>query len=269
MTVVDRSHPQEKVVAHQTRGDGVTRVPYPIGVRTLPVVRRTEVTPRMLRLTLSGDSLRELHTYQADDHVRVILPEADGTLRAPTPGTDGLLDWPKPPPQSRCYTIRRLDLQALELDLDFVRHDGGLAADFAEKVQVGDRLTIAGPPGSKVFPHHLGHYVFVVDFTAVPALARWLEERPADARATVLAVADDPTDGDYPLRTRDGDRVDWLTPEDSLQQSLAETATETGSFVFAAGEAGMVRTVRRWAKEAGLALLPTGYWKRGVGDFED
>lgn len=269
MTVVDRSRPGEKVAAHQAGGDGVTRVPYPIGVRTLPVVRRTEVTPRMLRLTLSGESLRELHTYQADDHVRVIVPEPDGTLRAPTPGAGGLLDWPKPPAQSRCYTIRRLDRQALELDLDFVRHEGGLAADFAERVQVGDRLTLAGPPGSKVFPHQFGHYVFVVDFTAVPAAARWLEERPAGARTSVIAVAGDPTDRDYPLRTRDGDTVDWLLPAVSLERRLGQIATETDSFVFAAGEAGMVRTVRRWAKETGLPLLPTGYWKRGVGDFED
>jgi NADPH-dependent ferric siderophore reductase len=268
-TPVDRSRPREKVAAHQATGDGVTRVPYPIGVRSVMVTRRTEVAPRMLRLTLAGESLRGLHTYQADDHVRVLVPEEDGSVRAPTPRDDGLLDWPKPWPPSRCYTIRRFDPESLELDLDFVRHEGGIAAAFAENIEVGEEIVIAGPPGVKVFPHHLGHYVFVVDFTALPAAARWLEERPTGARTTVLAVIDDPSDREYPVTARDGDRIDWLLPEDSLEERLTDIPTEPDSFVFAAGEAGMVKVVRGWAKGAGLPLLPTGYWKRGTGDFED
>lgn len=35
-------------------------------------------------------------------------------------------------------------------------------------------------------------------------------------------------------------------------------------FLFAAGEAGDIAPLRRWSKQAGIAALITGYWKRGA-----
>ncbi|MEV0821676.1 siderophore-interacting protein [Nonomuraea rubra] len=63
----------------------MTRIPYPIGIRTVTVGRRELVTPRMLRLTLTGPGLDGFHSYVFDDHVRIVFPDPDGTCRLPVP----------------------------------------------------------------------------------------------------------------------------------------------------------------------------------------
>ena len=145
----------------------------------------------MLRLTLGGPALAGFHTYQADDHVKIVFPDPDGTRRDPVPDAQRMLDWPRPLPTTRKYTVRRYDAAACEIDLDFVLHDGGVASTWAASAAVGDEVTIAGPPGAKAFPHNYDHYVFAVDATALPAVARWLEESPADVSAHVVAEVDD------------------------------------------------------------------------------
>ncbi|MFI0421075.1 siderophore-interacting protein [Spongiactinospora sp. 9N601] len=272
-TTEDRSDPREKVAAHHRAGSGNVRVPYPIGVRTTTIVARQELTPRMLRLTLGGPGLDGFHTYQADDHVKIVFPDADGTLRAPVPNDQQMLDWPHPMPPTRKYTIRRYDAAARELDLDFVLHDGGLASTWAEKAQVGDAVVVAGPPGAKAFPHTYDHYVFAVDPTALPAAARWLEEAPADVSAHVVIECDDPAEHDYPLPGgRPGVQIIRLVREGSLS-TLADVVRSLDlpgrAFLFAAGEAGDIRPLRAWSAGRMDALI-TGYWKRGVaGLVED
>ena len=85
------------------------RIGYPIGVRGVRVVARRQLTPRMLRLTLGGPALAGFHTYQADDHVKIVFPDPDGTRRDPVPDGQGMLDWPAPLPTTRKYTVRRYD----------------------------------------------------------------------------------------------------------------------------------------------------------------
>ncbi|MGC4893679.1 siderophore-interacting protein [Micromonospora sp. DT31] len=268
---VDRSDPAGRVAAHHRAGTGTTRIGYPIGVRRVRVVARQRLTPRMLRLTLGGPALADFHTYQADDHIKIVFPEPDGTRRDPVPDGQGMLDWPRPMPPTRKYTVRRYDPAAPELDLDFVLHDGGLASTWADTAEVGDEVTIAGPPGAKAFPHHYDHYVFAVDATALPAVARWLEESPADVSAHVVAEVD-AAERDYPLATRDAVTVTWLVREGG-HSTLAETVRSLPlppgrTFLFAAGEATDVRPLRAWRTDR-LDSLVTGYWKRGVAGLED
>ncbi|GGO68116.1 siderophore-interacting protein [Nonomuraea cavernae] len=269
---IDRHDPGERVAAHHRDGKGTTRIGYPIGVREVSVLARRHVTPRMLRLTLGGPELDGFHTYQADDHVKLVFPDPDGTRRVPVPNDELSLDWPKPSPASRKYTVRRFDADAGELDLDFVLHDGGLASTWATAAEVGDRIVIAGPPGAKAFAHTYGHYVFAVDATALPAVARWLEESPVDVSAEVVIETDDAAEHGYPLAPRDGVRVTWLVRE-GTRSSLAETVQgvslpERPAFLFAAGEAGDIKPLRSWSRGR-LDSLFTGYWKRGVAGLED
>ncbi len=269
---IERHDPRGRVAAHHAGGSGVARIGYPIGVRTAPVARRELVTPRMLRLTLAGPELDGFHTYQADDHVKIVFPDADGTVRAPVPNDRLELDWPKPWSPTRKYTVRRYDEAARELDLDIVLHEGGLAADWAARVAVGDPVTIAGPPGAKAFPHHYPHYVFAVDATALPAAARWLEESPSGVSAHLVIETDDPAEHAYPLAERAGVEVTWLVREGG-RSLLAETVRglrlpEGPAFLFAAGEAGDIKPLRAWSAGR-LDALFTGYWKRGVAGLED
>ncbi|MCX4471686.1 NADPH-dependent ferric-chelate reductase [Micromonospora sp. MW-13] len=269
---VDRHDPATRVAAHHRAGSGTARIGYPIGVRSIRVVARQQLTPRILRLTLAGPALAGFHTYQADDHVKIVFPDPDGTRRDPVPNGQGMLDWPRPLPTTRKYTVRRYDAAGHELDLDFVLHDGGVASTWATSAAVGDEVTIAGPPGAKAFPHHYDHYVFAVDSTALPAVGRWLDHSPADVSAHVVVEVDDAAERGYPLASRDGVTVTWLVRE-STGSTLAEEVRSLRlpagrAFLFAAGEATDIRPLRAWSRD-GLDSLITGYWKRGIAGLED
>ncbi|MEO3785786.1 siderophore-interacting protein [Actinocorallia sp. B10E7] len=268
---MDRSAPRDRVASHHKAGSGTVRIGYPIGVRTVTVTRRVQVTPNIVRLTLSGPELDGFHTYQADDHVKVVFPDPDETLRLPTANEELTLDWPRPLPPARKYTIRRYDAAAREADLEVVLHEGGLGSSWAASVEVGDEVSIAGPPGAKAFAHNYDHYVFAVDTTALPALGRWLEESPSDVSAHVVIETDDAADHAYPLASRDGVQVTWLVRDGG--SALAETVRslplpDARTFLFAAGEADDIKPLRAWSKERFDSLF-TGYWKRGVAGLDD
>ncbi|TDC46287.1 siderophore-interacting protein [Actinomadura sp. KC345] len=275
--LTERHDPRGRVLEHHRTGTEVRRIGYPICIRTGRLLRREQITRNIVRLTVGGPELAGFHTYQADDHVKIVFPDADGTRRLPVPTPDLSLDWPTPSPPSRRYTIRRYDADACEIDFDFVLHPGGLASAWAADVRPGEDVSIAGPPGAKAFPHNYDHYVFAVDATALPAAARWLEESPPDVSARLVIETPDAADHAYPLAARDGVEVTWLV-RDGDRSPLAEAVMSLDpparrTFLFAAGEAGAIKPLRAWARDLkaanGMDALFTGYWKRGVADLED
>jgi NADPH-dependent ferric siderophore reductase len=256
---------RERVAEHQRSGVGAVRFAYPILVRSVPLVDREDLNPHMLRLTLRGDELAALHSYQADDHVKIVLPDQDGTLRAPVPNDRQMLDWPKPMPPGRDYTIRRHVDTTLVLDI--VRHDGGLASEWLDALRLGDQVTVAGPPGGHAFRYTHDRYVLAVDATGLPAAARWLEEAPTDAPVHLVVETAHAEEHEYPLPERDRLEVVRLVRGDGsgLADAVAALDSPAGTFLFAAGEASDIRPLRRWSKELSSV---TGYWKRGVEGFE-
>jgi len=269
--MIDRSDPEHRVATHHRVGRGTVRIAYPIGVRTVKVVARQQITPRMIRLTLGGDGFAGQHTYQCDDHVRIVFPDPDGRLRIPVPNDHQMLDWPEPFPPTRKYTIRHFDAEARQLDVDFVLHGGGLASTWANNVNIGDEITIAGPPGAQAFAHNYDHYLFAVDATGLPAAARWLAAAPPDVSADVVVETESAEEHAYPLARRGRVRVRWLVRGDSsrLAATIQELAPPAGRvFLFAAGEAADIKPLRSW-RPAHVDSLITGYWKRGVAGFDD
>ena len=119
-------------------------------------------------------------------------------------------------------------------------HDGGLASSWATTVAVGDEVTIAGPPGAKAFAHNFDHYVFAVDSTALPAVARWLDQSPADVSAHVVIETDYDVEHGYPLAVRENVDVTWLVRhggESALASTVKSLALPDGRcFLFAAGK---------------------------------
>lgn len=277
--MTDRSNPGPKVAAHHSGGRGTTRVPYPIGIRRGVVTKREQLSAHMVRVTVAGDELRSIVSHQADDHVRVLFAFPDGTRNDPVQNADLELDWVKPVPPSRKYTLRRVDTDAGEIDLDFVVHEGGFASEWASTVQVGDEAVVAGPPGAVAFAHTYAHYVLIADPTGLPAVARWLAEADWLAErgvgVDVVVETDHDAEAAYPLTERDGVRVQWHSRAagSRLGAILAELELDGVAadevFVFAAGEATDLKAVRRFANERGYDALVTGYWKRGVADLDE
>ncbi len=248
----------------------------PLRVRELTVMRRESVTPRMVRVVLGGDGVDVLGSATPDEHVKIVLADPDGTVRPPVETADGAsLEWPRPFPPNREYTIRRHDPEAGELWIDFVVHPGGLASDWAETALPGDTVWVAGPRPGEPVPDDADLHVLLADHTALPAVARWLEELRPGVDAEVAVVVPDAGDQQQ-LAVREGVRVTWYhadvasgTADDVLGDHLAGLDLPAGRTVYlwAAGEAGVLKPVRRWARAHGFARGTcdiAGYWRRST-----
>jgi len=73
-----------------------------------------------------------------------------------------------------------------------VKHGLGTATTWAYRAQPGERIHIAGPSSSRSLPEGAERLLIAGDDTATPAIARFLEDLPADARGQVfLEVAEE------------------------------------------------------------------------------
>ncbi|AOK31214.1 FAD-binding protein [Burkholderia singularis] len=257
----------------------VARVRHPLKFRLLQVKHVSAVTPHLMRVTLTGDELHDFESASFDDHVKVFFPPPGEDAPArPELGPNGIV-FPedRPRPVARDFTPRRYDRDARELDLDFVLHHPGPASQWAAHAQVGQMLGIGGPRGSFVIPKDFDWHLLIGDDTALPAIARRLEELPAGARVTVvLEVADPSAQIDFATRTNLY-RV-WLHRNDAAQttngasqlvSALRDLPLPAGDgYVWAAGEASEMRAVREHlCGERGIAksrIRAAAYWKRGA-----
>ncbi|MFI6815930.1 siderophore-interacting protein [Nonomuraea sp. NPDC050328] len=264
--IVDREGYLDRIAEVRT-GESARQVAYPIKIREVEVIRNAMIGERLIRVTFGGEGTAGFEAHAPDEHVRLIFPEADGTLRVP--GQDGfMLAWPKPFPTTRKYTVRRYDPATGELDLDFVLHGSGVASDWARTAEPGAKVHIAGPPGGLVVPHTYDRYLLAGDLTALPAIARWLEEMPRTAAGWAFIEAEE----EIELAAPEGVEVRWVGPGE-LARAVQEVGIEGRVFVWAAGEAGELKPLRRWVREE-LKLAAddydiTGYWKRGATDYSD
>ncbi|WP_421914097.1 DUF2218 domain-containing protein [Mesorhizobium sp.] len=194
------------------QGDGAVGQPLPY-FREMRVVRTASVTPHMRRVTLAGNNLERFATGGL--HIRLLLPRDGITPAWPVTGADGRPAWPEAEqrPDVRIYTLRRVDVEKGEVDIDFVLHEGeGMpGARFGCNADIGDIVGMTGPGGGSVAP--ADWYLLAGDETALPAIGRILEELPGDAQAVVrIEVADGAEE--QPLASRAGLDVQWLHRND-------------------------------------------------------
>ncbi|MCJ7858896.1 SIP domain-containing protein [Corynebacterium kalidii] len=265
---------------------------YPITMRELEVLRIEDVTPGMRRVVFGGEGLREhlrdgeqvpaIVSDGFDDDMRMIFPHpVTGERPYPVSLGDGRLDWTAEVNELfRTYTVRRWTPEAGkfgELVVDFARHGAGLAEGWSDTASVGDRVYAAGPKNCASLPVHTDWLLLIGDETALPAIGRCLEELPAGHR--VVAVVEVPERADIQhdldgLATADGAGIDlrWVVRAEggdftATVAALAQDGALPGGtpFVWAAGEAGRLKTVRRFVKERGVPrehVQITGYWRR-------
>ncbi|KVC74573.1 siderophore-interacting protein [Burkholderia ubonensis] len=255
----------------------VTRVRHPLKFRLLQVVGVHAVTPHLLRVTLSGPDLADFESASFDDHVKVFLPPPGAERPAlPSLGPDGpVFPDGEPKPVARDFTPRRFDRTKCELDLEFVLNHPGPASQWAAQARVGQWLGIGGPRGSFVVPTGFDWHLLIGDDTALPAVARRLEELPAGSRAAVvLEVAD--RRAQIAFDTRAEVHEIWRFRDeaqagggDALLDAVRDLPLPTGDgYVWAAGEALAMRAVRQHLTgERGVdkaRIRAAAYWKRGA-----
>ncbi|MFG3405679.1 siderophore-interacting protein [Streptomyces sp. NPDC048142] len=254
---------------------------HPLVLRRVNVRRVHEVTPRMRRVVLGGEDLaaftRDGTSRPAfaapgfDDHIKLILA-ADGDVRAALPAQlpHGIEWTPAEHRLTRDYTPRRVDLQEGELHLDFVVHGEGPAEAWSASAREGDELWFVGPKSSLRLPERLDWILLIGDETALPAIGRFLDERPLDAPAHVLVTVSDAS-ARQELALRDGDTITWVVAEPgdaaALEAAVRALPVPAGEgYAWAAAESRALLPVRRYLqRERKLPkdrLNITGYWHR-------
>ena len=171
---------------NDTNAQTIHRVMHEIKRRKLEVLRVVDLTPRMRRITVGGPELAGFISLGSDDHVKLFFPQNQQELSALETLELGAGKKSDTMPPMRDYTPRRYDLDTLELDIDFVLHGDGPAATWAAQAKPGQFLHIGGPRGSMVVPDIFDSYLLIGDETALPAIARRLEELPGNRRALVV-----------------------------------------------------------------------------------
>jgi NADPH-dependent ferric siderophore reductase len=214
----------------------------PVGVNFLSVV-------------LEGEDLADFNSPGFDDHVKFMFKDEHGVV------------------QSRDITPRRFEPQKRRLTLEFAMHEGGAACQWARRALRDDEVEIGGPKGSVIVPTDYPWHLLAGDPTAAPAIARRLEELPADVRAYVFMLADDPDDRRV-LASRAETHVEWTYDEEHLEAMLRDFELPEGEgFVWCAGEAALAARLRdlfvNEKQHPRHALRIAGYWKSDEAGYHE
>ena len=253
----------------------IHRVMHEIKRRKLEVLRVVDLTQRMRRITLGGPELAGFISLGSDDHVKLFFPQTAEELAAleNLQLSAGLKGSAMPP--MRDYTPRRYDLNTFELDIDFVLHGDGPAATWAAQAQPGQYLHIGGPRGSMVVPDIFDSYLLIGDETALPAIARRLEELPANRRALVVVEVENALE-QQPLNSAASVEVIWVhrdMPGEDLLNTVEGLTIPAGElYAWVATESALSRKVRRVLLDThGLNeefVKAVGYWRLDGGTEE-
>lgn len=258
-------------------GGGRTGGPRRPPPRQVKVIGTTRLTPNLLSVTFSGDALASFAQPVPTGHIKLFLPEGDGTMRVGIAGADGMVEWPDGRPTMRTFTPRSFDADARTLEVWFVLHGDGPAARWAASAKPGDRASIGGPGGRFEIEQSDNRWWIAGDASAVPAVATLIEALPSDAVAEVHLEIDDAGD-EIALPEHPGVDVTWhlrarVTPGQTLLDALHDADIAPDTHLWAGCEAAAVRRIR--AHALGELALPRtqvttrGYWRIGAANHPD
>ena len=227
--------------------------------RELQVIRRTYITPHMLRISLGGAGFAGFPASQESAYIKLLFSQTGDR------------------PLMRTYTIRQQ--RDNEIDVDFVLHDtDGPASGWAKTAQVGDMIQIGGPGLKKLINFEADWFLLAGDMTALPAISVNLALLPKDAVG--YAVIEVLSEADIqPLIHPENVELYWvINPEaDPEGRPLVERIVQlpwlTGEpAVWIACEFNSMRALRRHFKQAHVLpkshFYTSSYWKIGCNEGE-
>jgi NADPH-dependent ferric siderophore reductase len=235
------------------------------------VLTTERLSPSMIRLVFGGPGLTDYVSIGHPDEAVALYFPREGESRPPEMTlVDG--HWwyhdIENPPEGRNYTVRALEPG--RMTIDFVAHEGGLAATWALQAAPGQELVMARPRCWYDVPGDTDWQLLLSDLTGLPAVGRIVEELPAGARVHV-AVEVLSADDQQTFETQGNVTYDWRIGGNGYKPSvLADAATkferpDGQGYVWFAGEAATSRAIRTWVrKELGydskrFAII--GYWR--------
>ncbi len=237
-------------------------------------VRRVEpVSPRLVRITFAGSELDGLTVAEPAASVRLLLREP-GDIDLVMPSWTGneflLADGRRP--TIRTFTPRRVDGEALELDVEAVLHGDGAASRWAAAAEPGEPIAISGPGRGYTIDRGAPAFLLAGDETAIPAISQLLESLPTETPVQVhIEIARPNARLSLPNHPRA--TVEWhdlppsARPGDALVAAVHSADMASNTRVWVAGEAAAVQRIRRHLGDvrAMPRALTTirGYWKHG------
>ena len=248
----------------------VRREPPPL--RPVTVESRVQLSPRLVRLTLIGDDLRDLVVDEPAASVRLLVP-SPGTDDLVIPEWDGneflLPDGSRP--ALRTFTPLRVDNEAGRLDVEIVRHPGGVVSGWAEHVEPGAPAAISGPGTGYRYPDDAHTLIVLADETALPAALQLAVTAPATL-ALSIHVEVIRSEATIDVDLRGGDSIEWhvtepgATPGAGLVDVVRSLdVLSEGVDLWAAGEASAMHAIRGHLFDTlGVArsrATVRGYWK--------
>jgi NADPH-dependent ferric siderophore reductase len=226
--------------------------------RIAEVVRVSQLTPYMVRVTLGAENMEGFFSKGPAEHACIYLPnETTGVLTLPVEGPEGL-DFPTDVDRlkSRAYTPRRSNAGANQLDVDFVIRGEGPASAWAASVKAGDPAVVSGQPSGAYLPEtDVDWYSILGDEAALPAIASLVEVLPASMRVHAVIEVLDANEGRSTPAMREA------------------TLPEGDGRVWVSAEASIMRDLRRnLLADRGLErsrIRTQGYWKDGSLNHTD
>jgi len=257
----------------------------------LEVVRREQIAPHWIRVTLGGGDIDRFHHMGYDQWFRLFIPAGGEAALERVPakanGVFGYLKFLRIPdgerPVMRNYSVRAYRPadgdRGAEIDVDFVLHGSaaegtsGPASRWAETCEPGSRVLIIDE-GLNFNPERgVDRVLLVGDETALPAIASIAASLPADATGTaIIEVPSDDDALDFPRPA--GLDVRWLVrpstgaPGETALAALHEVPLPDAPFhAYSAGEQALATGARKLlVGERGVdkhAVSFCGYWRIG------
>lgn len=249
------------------------KVTHTLRLRLLEVKAKQQLGPDLIRITLGGSDLRGFYSPGFDDHVKLLIPQPGGKVPLLPQMSERGMVFPvgQTKPILRDYTPRSYRESTQELDIDFVLHGQGPACHWASVAQEGDKIGVAGPRGSLLIPTGFDWHILMGDETALPAMARRLQELGTQQAIHVFVLARNlQTVGT--LNAPEYIPVHWVPSilgGQGLLDSVSALPVLPGrGFVWIASESSMATTLRAyWVNERGHNkkwIRAASYWRHGA-----
>lgn len=233
------------------------------------IVGKQKINDVFLRVSVQPD---DIHKFCKDGiHFRIVYPKHRGVeAQWPYINEARRTIWPMGEKElmKPIYTIRTIDLNAGSFDFDIFLHEDGPTATWGHEVEIGEEVGLLGPAGG--WMPQAEDMILAGDETALPAIARILENLPEQTRGAVFVSLENPQ-GQVDLNVPQNMSLQWIHrpvgDHDLLFELVKDAAqpSEAERYIWFAAKKSVAKKARdHFTKNLGYNNKNSyiaGYWQ--------